>query len=334
MDMFDVVRDLRTQYDKESMTELLAQQGLATPKDVDRSIGIFEDDLLIACASRKGDILQGIAVSSEHRGENLTGKLLSVLLKDCAEQGMQTVYLFTKPINQNLFSPFGFRTIVTAEPYAVMMEYGLSASARYAQSLQAYAKEKETGSAVIVMNANPFTLGHRYLVERACRENEGLYILVVEEDKSEFSFKTRFELVKRGTADLDNVTVIPSGRFAVSGLTFPSYFTPDAQLTHAQAAVDAEVFGTLIAPALNVTKRYVGTEPFSPTTAIYNEELSKRLSKYGVELVVVEREQAQNGIAISASEVRRNICSGMVENIKCLVPDTTYQYILNEVNNV
>lgn len=50
----------------------------------------------------------------------------------------------------------------------------------------------------IVMNCNPFTLGHRYLVEEASRQSDLLYIFVVEEDKSDFPFEDRFNMVKAG----------------------------------------------------------------------------------------------------------------------------------------
>lgn len=76
----------------------------------------------------------------------------------------------------------------------------------------------------IVMNCNPFTLGHRYLIEYASKEVDWLYIFAVEEDKSFFSFSDRIELIKRGTADLPNVTVLSSGRFIISSLTFVDYF--------------------------------------------------------------------------------------------------------------
>ncbi len=48
----------------------------------------------------------------------------------------------------------------------------------------AFDKNKRIGG--IVMNCNPFTLGHKYLVEYAAREMDYLYLFVVEEDLSFF----------------------------------------------------------------------------------------------------------------------------------------------------
>ena len=40
------------------------------------------------------------------------------------------------------------------------------------------------------MNCNPFTLGHKYIVEKAARENDNVIIFVVEEDKSSFPIQS------------------------------------------------------------------------------------------------------------------------------------------------
>jgi len=74
------------------------------------------------------------------------------------------------------------------------------------------------------MNCNPFTLRHRYLIEKALEQCGYLIIFVVQEDKSAFPFEDRLRLVREGTADLDHVAVIPSGKFVLSSLTFSEYF--------------------------------------------------------------------------------------------------------------
>ena len=146
---------------------------------------------------------------------------------------------------------------------------------------------------------------------------------------SRFPFKDRLALVKEGTADLENVTVIPGGRYAVSTLTFPSYFTKDDKVADAHAAIDAELFATVIAPALGVTRRFIGTEPISKVTNIYNETLRKRLPKHGIEVMEIPRICEGNN-PISARRVRDLIDQGgkeAWEEIKTLVPEHTYDYL-------
>ncbi|MEG2144378.1 MAG: hypothetical protein RRY40_03500 [Oscillospiraceae bacterium] len=176
------------------------------------------------------------------------------------------------------------------------------------------------------MNCNPFTLGHKYLIESASAASDKVIVLVVEEDVSEFPFLDRIELVRRGTAHLSNVLVISGGRYAISKLTFPSYFTHEDKLAHAQAAIDADIFARHTAPALGIKKRFVGTEPLSPTTAIYNEALHSRLSKDKIEVVELSRASHQ-GQPISASHVRQLLHSGCLSEVKALVPAVTWDYL-------
>ena len=71
----------------------------------------------------------------------------------------------------------------------------------------------------IVMNCNPFTYGHRYLIEEACKIVDLLIIFVVEENQSLFSFAERFAMVCEGTSDLEKVMVVPSGEYILSNET-------------------------------------------------------------------------------------------------------------------
>lgn len=207
------------------------------------------------------------------------------------------------------------------------MENRRDGFARYLKSLAPYAGERP--GAALVMNANPFTLGHAALAERAARENERVVLFVLSEDRSLVPYKDRLAMVKAACAKYDNVSVVSSGSYMISSATFPSYFLKDADIvTRTHAELDATLF-TRIAAALNLTRRYVGEEPFSHTTSLYNEALAEVLPKAGIELAVIPRAQAQ-GEAISASHVRQLIHDGQIEAIRPLVPETTYAYLTGD----
>ncbi len=63
------------------------------------------------------------------------------------------------------------------------------------------------------MNANPFTLGHQYLVEKAASECDTLHIFIVSEDASLVPFPVRKKLVLEGTCHLPNVICHDSGPY-------------------------------------------------------------------------------------------------------------------------
>ncbi len=177
------------------------------------------------------------------------------------------------------------------------------------------------------MNCNPFTLGHQYLVEYAASKVTKLYIFVVEEDKSEFPFADRIELVKQGVSHLPNVEVLPSGKFIISQTTFSGYFSK-AKLQDVQvdSSEDVEIFGREIAPTLGITVRFAGEEPTDNVTRQYNETMKEILPRYGVEFCEIPRKEI-NGEPISASKVRAALKVGDFDKIKTLVPDTTFKYL-------
>lgn len=182
----------------------------------------------------------------------------------------------------------------------------------------------------IVMNCNPFTLGHRYLIEQSAAKVDKLYIFVVQEDKSFFKFADRFELVKRGTADLKNVIVVPSGKFIISQRTFEAYSNKSKlQDQVIDASMDVEIFATKIAPALGITIRFAGDEPLDKVTKQYNDTMSRILPQHGIDFEVITRKES-GGAVISASRVRKYLEEKNFEAIKEIVPATTYDYLVEK----
>lgn len=176
----------------------------------------------------------------------------------------------------------------------------------------------------IVMNCNPFTYGHRYLIETASKQVDRLYIFVVEEDKSFFKFNDRFEMVKQGTADIKNVCVVPSGNFIISAFTFPEYFMKDyVKEKGFDMSSDVEIFGSKIAPALNIIKRFAGEEPFDVVTAKYNETMKEILPQYGVEFVEIPRATTNDNVVINATLVRKMLQEGNLKDMELFVPQST-----------
>ena len=176
----------------------------------------------------------------------------------------------------------------------------------------------------IVMNCNPFTLGHRYLVESASRMVEHLFVIVVREDRSAFSYQERKAMVTAGTADLKNVTVCDGSEYAISNTTFPTYFLKRlSDATDTQMLLDLDLFRRHIAPALGATVRFVGTEPTDQLTRRYNQLMHETLKDVR-EINRLEKD----GNAVSASRVRKAMEEGDMNTIRQLVPPTTLPYII------
>ena len=179
----------------------------------------------------------------------------------------------------------------------------------------------------LVMNCNPFTLGHLHIVEYAAAQVALLYIFVVEEDKSEFPFADRFELVRQGVKNFRNVEVLPSGQFIISQQTFSGYFNKaELQDAAVDSSLDVEIFATEIAPTLGITIRFAGEEPTDSVTRQYNDTMRRILPRHGIEFREIPR-KTFGGEVISASTVRELLKRGDFARIKNLVPETTFDYL-------
>lgn len=303
---------------------LLMESGLIAEENIERTLLVYDGDKLVATGSRDGCVLKLIAVAESHRGEDLTAKVLTELRRDAFEAGHTHLFLYTKPENKYMFESLLFYPVVeTAD--ALVMENKKGGLQKFLDSLPETPKEGEVGA--IVMNCNPFTRGHRYIILQASKLCKRLFVFVLSEDKSEFSFDDRIEMVRRGTKDLKNVKVLPTGPYLISSATFPTYFVKDRdKAKHVACDVDIEIFKRHFAKRLGIKRRFVGTEPYSPMTAAYNDRLLEKFKNTDIKIDVINRFK-RNKTAVSASEVRKYIKSGNREAVAALVPKSTLEYL-------
>ena len=308
----------------EEIVPLLEKCGLKLNGETDYTLGLYDGEELVATGSIRDHIAQMIAVDPACQGEGLSARVVSGLISRAYHENWLPLRLFTKPSTVSTFEELGFRLVSAAEPYAALLEFGSPNIRDFCRSLQDF--RRPGAAAGLVMNCNPFTLGHQYLVETAAAGGETVYLFVVEEDRSAFPFAHRLELVRQGTAHLPNVVVIPGGPYVISSLTFPSYFTKEETFAYAHAKLDACVFRDHIAPALDIRRRFVGTEPLSPVTAIYNAMLKEAFAGSPITLTEIPRRERDGG-PISASRVRALLAEGRLEEAADLVPPSTMAYL-------
>lgn len=309
---------------RQQWLRLLQRCGLEPDDNVQSTVLIWDGDTLAASGSRQENLLKCIAVDDAYQGEGLTATLLTQLRQDAFADGHRHLFLYTKPKNNIMFSSLFFYPVAKTRD-VLLMENHSGGITKFVSGLP----KAETGGTIgaAVMNCNPFTRGHRYLVETAAKECDHVYLFVLSEDKSLFSAADRMEMVRRGTADLKNVTVLPTGPYLISSATFPTYFLKErdkAEDIHCQ--LDVEIFLKHFAPKFGITRRYVGTEPLSPMTGRYNDILKDMLPSRDVELREIQRLEADD-TPISASGVRAALEENDRDILRKLLPDTTYRYI-------
>jgi len=315
----------------EQLKQFLASCGLDYDQSIAFTVNLMEDGEIIATASLDGSTLKCIAVSPAHQGEDLTGQLLTELRREAFDRGREHLMLFTKPMNQAMFSSFCFYPVIrTAD--CLLMESKKNGLDSFISGIAA-TSPKEGSIGCIVANCNPFTNGHRYLIESAAEQCDTLHLFILSEEKPPFPAKDRLMLAEKGVSDLKNVLVHPTGPYMVSSATFPSYFIKDkARVDSIYCDLDMQIFAKKIAPALGITRRFVGSEPYCRVTGFYNEQMKKTLPQHGIELIEIPRCE-EGGAAISASRVRALMDAGRMDEIRPLVPETTYDYLLKLVRH-
>ena len=310
---------------------LLVAEGIRRDANLDYICAMFDDDYnVVATGSCFKNTLRCFAVSHDHQGEGLLNRIVTHLIEYQISRGCLHLFLYTKTDSAKFFGDLGFYEIARVDGTLVFMENrrnGFSGYlARLADESRAAFPENEPPKTVgaVVMNANPFTNGHLYLVERAAAECDILHLFMVSEDASLVPFALRKRLIMEGTAHIKNIIYHESGPYIISSATFPSYFLKDeAAVIGGHARLDIAVF-TKIAEALHITRRYVGEEKTSVVTGLYNEIMAAELPKAGVACVIIPRLEA-DGRAISASTVRTYLREGNLEALRPLVPETTFR---------
>lgn len=329
MDFYEIRRVRQSELAQ--MDALLARGGLRRDRNLDDSVGIFLDGEMIGTGSCAGNTLRCLTIAEDRQGEGLLSRLVQHLVQMQLERGNYHLFLYTKGAAANVFRDLGFSEIARDGQRTVFMENRRTGFADYLSRLE---RETEAGrggapAGGLVMNANPFTLGHRYLVEQAARACGTLHLFVVSEDVSVFPRTDRIALVRAGTADLPNVICHETEDYLISRATFPSYFLPDDDTAMAsQARLDAAVFSR-IAEALNITARFVGTEPASRVTALYNRALAEVLPQNGISCREVPRLE-KGGRPVSASDVRQAMKDGDWKTVEESVPASTLEYLHSE----
>ena len=305
--------------------KLLLNEGIRRDKNLDYTCAVFDEDYnVIATGSCFGNTLRCMAVSREHQGEGLMNEIVSHLIQYEYARKINHLFLYTKCGSAKFFGDLGFYEIVRIENQIVFMENRKTGFSDYLNELE---KTKKEGNkiAAVVLNANPFTLGHLYLIEKAAAENDFLHVFMVSEDASLVPFEIRKKLIIEGTGHIKNLIYHDTGPYIISSATFPSYFQKDDEaVIESHANLDLSVF-VRIAEALGINSRYVGEEPKSLVTGIYNKIMAEKLPEHGIECVIVPRKE-ENGEIISASNVRSAIKNGELEKIKNLVPASTYNF--------
>ncbi|WP_409485495.1 [citrate (pro-3S)-lyase] ligase [Arsenicicoccus dermatophilus] len=315
---------------RERIAALLASQGLDLDDGVEVFVTFQHYGRVLACAGLQGRVVKCVAVDPSLQGRDVLLPLMTEMTYVALEHGAGHLFIYTKPEYRRHFEACGFHHLATVPDVVTLLENTPRGLHAYVEDL-AHLRRYRDRVGSIVLNANPFTNGHRYLVQQAAQDCDYLHVFVVSEESATFTFDERYRLVAAGVAELperDRVAVHRGSPYMVSKATFPSYFLKESGVVdRAGTGLDLTIFREHIAPALAITHRYVGTEPFCAVTRAYNADMHRWLEEAPMAappVQVHEIERLTRGdVAISATEVRRRFANKDLVALAELVPSPT-----------
>ena len=311
-------------FEKKNIEKFLKGFDINYEKDVDYTLAAFDGDKIVGTGSAAGRVLKCFAIDETYQGMGITNAIITRLIDYQYERGERHLFIFTKPKNIKIFSDFGFSLVEETEDVA-LLDNKIEELHKILKSME---DDRESGA--IVINANPMTKGHLYLIEKARKMTDLLHIFMVEEDGSTFPYEFRYKIVAEEVAKFDNVILHRGNDYIISKNTFPTYFYKDEKtVLKAYSELDTKIFGKYFVKALNIKKRFVGTEDKDLVTKNYNDTMKKILPQYGVELVEILRIES-GGQVISASRVRALLKERKFEEAYKYLPDATIEALKSE----
>lgn len=319
------IKEVILDNEKDILINFLNEGDLEYENDIDYSIIVYDQDKLIATASLSKNIMKCFLVSELYKGKNITNLMFSHLANILRERNIYHYFVFTKTSSIKIFTSLNMN-LITSTSHSALLEGGEKISNILEKLKSDYNLDDKEKSALVI-NANPMTKGHLYLIEQACKLDNEVLVFVVSEDSSTFPFNDRFAIIEKATSHLEKVKVLPSLNYLVSHITFPKYFLKeDSLIRDEQALIDVQIFKEYYIDIFNITKRFVGNEPLSFNTSKYNQVMKKLLKE---ELVIVDRTKFNKEV-ISASKVRELIKNNQIELVKDLVPEATFDFLLSK----
>jgi [citrate (pro-3S)-lyase] ligase len=307
----------------EDVRLLLLKSDLFYESRVTETIGLYDESKLIATGSLDHNVIKMLAIDLNYQGENLLNTVLSHLIHLLHMKKIYKYFIFTKPHNKKFFLDYNL-FVVEENDDVILFENKIDTIVEQLNEMKSNLKLNRGTTASIVMNCNPMTLGHLYLIETVANKCDNLLIFLVEENQSVFPFDIRMKIVKKATKHLKNVVILPSTQYIISRATFPTYFLKEInEATSLYMNLDIHIFLHYFMQIFDIDFRYVGTEPLDPLTNLYNQVMFSILKD---KVIMIDRLK-KDDLVISASYIRQLAKEKNFDEIKKIVPSSTYTYL-------
>lgn len=292
----------------------------------DKTYVIRDRGQIIATGSADRNVLKYFFVSDQYKGQGAIGIIYNSLLEYLFRQGYNSYFVFTTPDNKIVFESLGLKEVHSTDRVS-LFEGGFYNYGSWIRAVKKRLGPKKGKRGAIIMNCNPMTLGHKYLIKKALGQVDELIIFVVEEDRSIFPFIDRFKIMEEELKEEKDIRLIKSGPYIISQGTFPTYFIKRKdEMLKVYTELDGGIFANRIGKDLEIDVRFLGSEPTDQVTLAYNHMLEKILKAKGIEVQIIPRKALDNQI-ISASHVRALLKEGRFVEAYKFLPKSSIDFL-------
>ena len=296
----------------------------------DKTYVIRDDGEIIATGSASGNILKYFFAKCTYSGQGAIGIIYNSLLEYVIEMGYSSYFIFTTPNNKAIFESLGLKEVYSTDR-VILLEGGFYNYNKWIDGIKKTVGEKKGKRGAIIVNCNPMTLGHKYLITTALEEVDELLIFVVEEDLSIFPFDARYNILINEFKDDARVKVLKGGPYIISRGTFPTYFIKQKdEMLEIYTELDAKIFAEKIAQDLLIDIRFLGSEPKDVVTLAYNKSLQEILEAKGIDVKIIQRIESKNK-PISASYVRQLLKEDRYTEAYEILPNSTIDFLKSDL---
>ncbi len=325
----------RRKNETEIIKEFLNNQGIMYEEPLDYTVIAEQGGRMVGTGSLYGNIMKCVAVDKSMRGQDMLSVIVTHLIKVAFKNGFDNIVVYTRPENRPFFESVGFKLLAECPPYYVWLELGGGIDEyRHYLLEQAFDNAYEKDIGAVVINANPFTKGHQFLIDQASKMSDFLYVFLVQRDKFPFPYRDRKSIVEQVFKDRKSIKVLRTGGYMDSSAIVPTYFLKeterDLDIEQVRACLDTSLFVIHIAPTIGIKKRFIGKPLSACKSNPYTAAIKKILPSSGIQVVEIPRKKSEDGRPISASRVRMLLKNNMCERLEDLVPPITYKYLCSE----
>lgn len=304
---------------------LLSQRGLKYEDNVDYTIGLYDNQKIVATGSLCKNVIKMIAVAKDYQGENLTTIVMTNLTQQLAAQKIDKYFLYTTPNNKDFFMRFSL-SLVYENKEIVMLENVVSPIEEQLLAIKKNIPTSSGTTAALVMKCNPTTLSHLLLIETCSLKHDQVIVFLVEDDTI-LPYDIRKKILEKTTKTLKNVYIVPGTKYIISPNSFPTYFLKDAaSALRIYMELDIAIFNRYFMRIFQIDFRYVAATAKILQADTYIQTMEKIIE----DKLIIVPPLYKGGVITTTSEIRRLARQKKFSLIKHLIPQVTYDFLVSK----